>query len=81
MERHDCEDWLNNWIANYVCADDKPDAGTKARYPLAEAKIEVREIPGKPGEYNAVAFLRPWLQFEALTASMRLVAKIPKKQG
>ena len=38
-----------------------------------------REIPGKPGSYNAVAHLRPWLQLEELTTSMRLVASIPKK--
>jgi predicted component of type VI protein secretion system len=26
--------------------------------PLREAKVEVKEIPGKPGSYNAVAYLR-----------------------
>ena len=25
MERQDCEDWLNRWIANYVCADDEAE--------------------------------------------------------
>jgi type VI secretion system protein ImpC len=50
----------------------------KARFPLREAKVEVREIPGKPGSYNAIAYLRPWLQMEELTTSMRMVASIPK---
>jgi type VI secretion system protein ImpC len=50
----------------------------KAKYPLAEAKVSVAEIPGKPGSYNAVAYLRPWLQFEELTTSLRMVARIPK---
>jgi type VI secretion system protein ImpC len=50
----------------------------RAKYPLADAKVEVKEIPGQPGSYNAVAWLRPWLQMEELTASLRLVAKIPK---
>lgn len=79
MEASDCENWLNRWINNYVNAN--PDAGAelKAQYPLREAKIEVKEIPGKPGAYNAVAYLRPWLQMEELTASMRLVARIPQK--
>ena len=31
----------------------------------------MKEIPGKPGAYNAVAYLRPWLQMEELTTSMR----------
>jgi type VI secretion system protein ImpC len=79
MEADECEKWLNRWINNYVSGN--PDAGpdTKAKYPLREAKIEVKEIPGKPGSYNAVAYLRPWLQMEELTTSMRMVARIPQK--
>jgi type VI secretion system protein ImpC len=79
MEAKDCEKWLNEWIQNFV--NGNPDSGQelKAKYPLAEARVEVKEIPGSPGAYNAVAYLRPWLQLEELTTSMRLVAKIPKK--
>lgn len=77
MERQDCEEWLKRWIANYVCTDPHPSDDVKARYPLAEAEIKVEEIPGAPGSYNAVAWLRPWLQLEELTTSLRMVAKIP----
>lgn len=79
MEANECERWLNRWIGNYV--NGNPDAGpeSKAKYPLREARIEVKEIPGKPGSYNAVAYLRPWLQMEELTTSMRMVARIPPK--
>ena len=80
MEVEDCQDWLDRWIANYVSADSRATAETKARYPLREAKIEVREIPGKPGSYQAVAWLRPWLQLEELTTSLRMVASIPQLQ-
>ncbi|MDF2868016.1 MAG: type secretion protein EvpB/VC family [Gammaproteobacteria bacterium] len=78
MEAADAEKWLNNWIGQYVNAS--PDSGQdmKAKYPLAEAKVEVKEIPGKPGSYNAVAWLRPWLQLEELSTSLRLVARIPQ---
>jgi type VI secretion system protein ImpC len=79
MEASDCESWLNRWIMNYVNPNESAGPETKARYPLREAKIEVREIPGKPGSYNAVAFLRPWLQLEELTTSLRMVARIPQK--
>lgn len=78
MEVEDCQAWLERWITNYVSADSKPSAEAKARYPLREAKIEVREVPGAPGSYNAVAWLRPWLQMEELTTSLRLVARIPQ---
>lgn len=78
-EREDVEKWLHRWIMNYVLADDNPSEEAKARYPLADAKIEVKEIPGQPGAYNAVAHLRPWLQLEELTASLRMVAKLPQQ--
>jgi type VI secretion system protein ImpC len=79
MEVDDCSEWLNRWIRNYVNASDTASADSKARFPLRDARIEVKEIPGKPGAYNAVAYLRPWLQMEELTASLRMVARIPTK--
>jgi type VI secretion system protein ImpC len=79
MEAPDCERWLNRWISNYVNSNPSAGPETKARYPLREAKVEVKEIPGKPGSYNAVAYMRPWLQMEELTTSMRMVARIPQK--
>ena len=79
MEADECERWLNRWISNYVNNNEGAGAELKARYPLREARVEVQPIPGSPGSYNAVAHLRPWLQFEELTASMRLVAEIPAR--
>jgi type VI secretion system protein ImpC len=78
MEASDCEAWLNRWIMNYVNSSDQAGPEMKAKYPLREAKIQVREIPGKPGSYNAIAHLRPWLQMEELTTSLRMVARIPQ---
>ena len=78
MEVKDCENWLNNWIRNYVNGNPDASAEMKAQYPLAEATVSVKEVPGAPGSYNAVAYLRPWLQMEELSASMRLVARIPQ---
>jgi type VI secretion system protein ImpC len=71
------EQYLNTWIANYVLLTDDAPQATKARFPLREARIDVREIPGKPGAYNATVFLKPHFQLEELTASVRLVAELP----
>ncbi len=79
--RDEVERFLNNWIAQYVTADDAAPHATKARYPLREARIQVREVPGKPGSYTAVAHLRPHFQLEELTASLRLVADLPGASG
>ena len=59
--------------------EDVPADLTAPIAPLREARVEVKEIPGRPGAYNAIAYLRPWLQLEELTTSMRLVARIPQK--
>ena len=58
------------------CNDDAGQA-IKAQYPLREARVDVTEVPGKPGAYRAVVFLRPHFQLEELTASIRLVAELP----
>jgi len=77
MSRIDCERFLNKWIVQYVTEDDNASPQTKAQYPLREARVDVAEIPGKPGAYRAIAFLRPHFQLDELTVSMRLVADLP----
>jgi type VI secretion system protein ImpC len=78
MSRSDCERFLNQWITNYVTADDNASPATKAQYPLREAMVEVSEVPGKPGVYRAIAFLKPHFQLDELTVSLRLVAELPQ---
>jgi len=78
MEAEDVESWLNRWILGYVNASEGGGQEIRAKFPLADAKVQVREIPGSPGSYNAIAWMRPWMQMEELTTSLRLVAKIPE---
>jgi type VI secretion system protein ImpC len=68
---------LNRWISSYILGTDDAGQELKAQYPLREARIDVFDVPGKPGAYRAVAFLRPHFQLEELTASIRLVAELP----
>lgn len=77
MEAKDAELWLNNWILGYTNSNEDASAEMKAKYPLAQATVQVKEIPGAPGSYSAVAYLKPWLQMEELTTSLRMVANIP----
>ena len=79
--RQECQDFLNRWIRNYVTEDDNASFAAKATYPLRDARVDVTEIPGKPGVYRAVAFMRPHFQLDELTISMRLVAELPKPAG
>ena len=77
MSRKEAEIFLNRWISNYVLENDVAPAAQKAKYPLREARVDVSEVPGKPGVYRAVAFLRPHFQLDELSVSLRLVAELP----
>ncbi len=78
MSRDNVSKYLNTWIAQYVLLTDEATQAVKASYPLREARIDVFDIPGKPGSYRATVFLRPHFQLEELTVSLRLVAELPE---
>lgn len=80
MDTKDVERWLNDWIKNYTVGNpETASEETKAKKPLAAAEVRVEAVKGKPGWFNAVAYMRPHYQLEALSTSMRLVAEIPKQ--
>ena len=78
MSREEAQIFLNRWIKNYVLDNDVATQKAKAQRPLREARIDVAEVPGKPGVYKAVAFMRPHFQLDELSVSLRLVAELPK---
>jgi type VI secretion system protein ImpC len=81
-EREDMQKWLQDWIMQYV--DGEPESSseeTKAKKPLAAAKVAVEVAEGNPGYYTSKFFLRPHYQLEGLTASLRLVSKLPSAKG
>ena len=77
VSRKELETHLNEWILQYALDHDDAPQESKAGKPLREARIDVTEVPGKPGVYRAVAFLRPHFQLIGLTIDMRLVAELP----
>jgi type VI secretion system protein ImpC len=76
--REDMEGWLSNWIVNYVDGDPANSSEeTKARKPLAAAKVVVEEVEENPGYYTSKFYLKPHYQLEGLTVSLRLVSRLP----
>ena len=75
--RAEVETFLNRWIGNYVVGNSDAPMNVKAQRPLNQARVDVVEVPGKPGVYRAVAFLKPHFQLDELTMSLRLVAELP----
>ncbi|MFV8809242.1 type VI secretion system contractile sheath large subunit [Yersinia enterocolitica] len=81
MSKSDCQHFLQNWINQYVVGSDDAGPIIKASHPLREATIEVVDVPGAPGHYRAVAYLKPHFQLEGLSMSLRLVAELPASTG
>jgi type VI secretion system protein ImpC len=77
MTKENVQQYLTTWINDYILGKDDAGQSLKARYPLREARIDVSDIPGRPGCYTATVFLRPHFQLEELTTSIRLVAELP----
>lgn len=75
--RRELSDMLNNWIGDYVLKTEGAPESAKAKRPLKDARIDVVENPRAPGTYQAVAYLRPHFQLDAVDFSMRLVADVP----
>ncbi|MBV4366724.1 type VI secretion system contractile sheath large subunit [Erwinia sp. BNK-24-b] len=81
MSRTECQQFLQTWINQYVVGSDNVGMNIKASHPLREARIDVVEVPGSPGTYRAIAYLRPHFQLEGLGMSLRLVAELPASAG
>lgn len=81
MSRDECENFLQTWINQYVVTSGTASAEVKAMHPLREARVDVIEVPGVPGMYKAVAYLKPHFQLEGLSMSLRLVADLPAQSG
>jgi type VI secretion system protein ImpC len=77
-ERDQLEKWLNGWITRYVDGDPKNSSEeTKARLPLAGAKVSIIENEENPGYYSASVYLRPHFQLEGMDIGMSLVSRLP----
>jgi type VI secretion system protein ImpC len=79
MSKDQVQAWLQSWLLRYV--DGSPSTSTveyKATHPLADGSVELEENEENPGYYSAKFFLKPHYQLEGLTASLRLVSRMPK---
>ena len=74
----ECEARLNQWLLRYVDGNPHASDETKVRYPLAEARLVIKEVPGEPGARDLVVWLRPWLRGEALDTSAQLSIRVPR---
>lgn len=72
----DCERFMNKWLMDFATSNEDVSDEVQARYPLREANVKVREVPGKPGVYMSVIHLRPHFQLDQMTSSVKLVTEL-----
>lgn len=77
MTHENVKHWLNQWLLQYINANADSSQLLKAKFPLAEASVDVIPREDAPGNYHAVIHLKPWLQLEELSVSMRLITDLP----
>jgi type VI secretion system ImpC/EvpB family protein len=75
----DCERRLWQWLVRYCTANEDASYEFKAQYPLREASVSVREMPGAPGLYSATIHLKPHFQLDQIVSSFKLVTTLPGK--
>ncbi len=63
---------LQDWLRGYINSNVNAGPDTRARSPLLNGKIEVREVPGKTGVFGCIIQLQPHFQLEDLATTFRL---------
>lgn len=72
----ECERFLQKWLHSYCVGNDNASPEMKAKYPLRDGQIRVRELPGKPGVYACTAHLQPHYQFDDVVSAFKLVTEL-----
>ena len=72
MTAGNIEDYLNDWISQYVLLDDSATQVVAAAYPLRGAKVQVSDLPGRPGSFQTILYIKPHFQLKELSDSIRM---------
>lgn len=72
----ECEHFLTKWINNYTTGRDDLSWEMRAKYPLRDARLQVREMPGMPGQYTCVIHLKPHYIAENLVSELKLTTEL-----
>ena len=72
----ECELLLTQWLNQYTTGRDDLSWEMRAKYPLRDARLQVRELPGKPGQYTCVIYLKPHYIAENLVSELKLTTEL-----
>ena len=72
----DIEGRLQEWLLQFASASGNATGEAGARQPLRNARVEVVELPGKPGVFGCTIHLQPHYQLDEVGAAFRLVTEL-----
>lgn len=71
---------FQHWLHQYTTASDEASDELRAKYPLNEASIAVKEKRDAPGHYYSVIHLRPHFQLDQMVSAIKLITELsPEK--
>ncbi len=80
LDADQCARFLNDWLQKYVLSDDQASIEHKAAHPLREARVDVAEVPGKPGAFRCAIYLQPHYQFDVVATTFKLTTEMVPAQ-
>jgi type VI secretion system protein ImpD/type VI secretion system protein ImpC len=79
-EAEDVQTELQGWLNRFISGLGTGGAEVTAKYPLLDAKVEVREKRGKPGVYGCTVHLQPHHQLDEVGAAFRLITEFAPRR-
>jgi len=76
LSADECQHYFKKWLMQFAISSDTPSYEMRARHPLNDCNIEIREVPGRPGIYGCVVQLKPHAQIDQLMSSIKLVTEL-----
>jgi len=67
---------ISEWLSRYATANDNASLEVKARYPLRDFGVEIKELAGRPGEFYCKLLFKPHFKVENMNVSLQLQMKI-----
>ena len=67
---------LNSWLQGYINTNINSTTDSRARFPLLEGNVQVRERLEKPGAFGCIIHLRPHYQLDDVATAFHLVTEL-----
>jgi type VI secretion system protein ImpD/type VI secretion system protein ImpC len=81
QDADDIQTRLQRWLDGFVSGLGSGGPEVTAKYPLREARVEVRERKGRPGSFGCTVHLRPHHQLDEVGAAFRLVTEFTPRRA